>query len=136
VSVVAAWRCSPTPSTTSETRLPPSIPLWIAFAMSRHGSSHRFTFGFGRVEDLARVIVVLIIHFSAVVAAYQAVDRLLNPQPVALLWAVGAASLVGFIGNEAIFRIRVGGRSGSAALRTTGERGGQGILEAELGVGA
>ena len=99
-----------------------AIPLWIAFAMSRLGSSRRFTFGFGRVEDLAGVIVVLIILFSAVVAGYQAIDRLLNPQPVALLWAVAAASLVGFIGNEAvaIFRIRAGRQIGSAALVADG----------------
>jgi cation diffusion facilitator family transporter len=99
-----------------------ALPLWVAFAMSRLGSRRRFTFGFGRVEDLAGVIVVLIILFSAVVAGYQAIDRLLNPQPVALLWAVAAASLVGFIGNEAVavFRIRVGRQIGSAALVADG----------------
>jgi cation diffusion facilitator family transporter len=99
-----------------------ALPLWVAFAMSRLGSSRRFTFGFGRVEDLAGVMVVLIILFSALVAGYQAIDRLLNPQPVAMLWAVAAASLVGFIGNEAVavFRIRAGRRIGSAALVADG----------------
>jgi cation diffusion facilitator family transporter len=99
-----------------------ALPLWVAFAMSRLGSSRRFTFGYGRVEDLAGVIVVLIILFSAIVAGYQAIERLLNPQPVALLWAVAAASLVGFIGNEAVavFRIRAGRRIGSAALVADG----------------
>jgi cation diffusion facilitator family transporter len=58
-----------------------AVPLWIAFALTRLGASRRFTFGYGRVEDLAGVIVVLIILFSAMVAGYQAVDRLLNPQP-------------------------------------------------------
>lgn len=99
-----------------------AIPLWVAFALSRLGSSRRFTFGYGRVEDLAGVIVVLIILFSAVVAGYQAIERLLNPQPVAMLWAVAAASLVGFVGNEAVavFRIRAGRRIGSAALVADG----------------
>jgi cation diffusion facilitator family transporter len=99
-----------------------ALPLWVAFAMSRLGSSRRFTFGFGRVEDLAGVMVVLIILFSALVAGYQAVDRLVNPQPVEMLWAVAAASLVGFIGNEAVavFRIRAGRRIGSAALVADG----------------
>ena len=59
-----------------------AVPLWVAFALSRLGTSRRFPFGYGRVEDLAGVAVVLIILFSAGVAAYQAVDRLLNPQPV------------------------------------------------------
>jgi cation diffusion facilitator family transporter len=99
-----------------------AVPLWIAFALSRLGASRRFTFGYGRVEDLAGVIVVLIILFSAVVAGYQAVERIIHPQPVGLLWAVAAAALVGFVGNEAvaIFRIRVGRQIGSAALIADG----------------
>src|SRR5918995_3179071 len=99
-----------------------AVPLGIAFALSRLGVSRRFTFGYGRVEDLAGVVIVLIILFSAVVAGYQAIERLLNPQPVGLLWAVAAASLVGFIGNEAVavFRIRVGRQIGSAALEADG----------------
>ena len=99
-----------------------AIPLWIAFALTRLGASRRFTFGYGRVEDLAGVVIVLIILFSAVVAGYQAVERLINPQPVGFLWAVAAASLVGFMGNEAVavFRIRVGREIGSAALVADG----------------
>src|SRR5215208_4069859 len=99
-----------------------AVPLGIAFALSRLGASRRFPFGYGRVEDLAGVVVVLIILFSAVVAGYQAIERLLNPQPIGLLWAVVAASVVGFIGNEsvAVFRIRVGREIGSAALVADG----------------
>src|SRR5215217_1836042 len=99
-----------------------AIPLGIAFALTRLGSSRRFTFGYGRVEDLAGVIVVLIILFSAVVAAYQAVERLIDPQPIGMLWAVAMAALVGFAGNEAVavFRIRVGSQIGSAALIADG----------------
>jgi cation diffusion facilitator family transporter len=99
-----------------------AIPLWIAFALAQLGASRRFTFGYGRVEDLAGVIVVLIILFSAIVAAYQAVERLINPRPVELLGAVAAASLLGFIGNEAVavFRIRVGRQIDSAALVADG----------------
>jgi cation diffusion facilitator family transporter len=99
-----------------------AIPLGIAFALTRLGSSRRFTFGYGRVEDLAGVIVVLIILFSAVVAGYQAVERLIDPQPIGMLWAVAMAALVGFAGNEtvAVFRIRVGRQIGSAALVADG----------------
>src|SRR5215207_3840405 len=99
-----------------------AVPLWVAFALSRLGASRRFTFGYGRVEDLAGVVVVLIILFSAVVAGYQAVERIIHPQPVGLLWAVAVAALVGFVGNEAvaIFRIRVGRQIGSAALVADG----------------
>jgi cation diffusion facilitator family transporter len=99
-----------------------AVPLWVAFALARLGASRSFTFGYGRVEDLAGVVVVLIILFSAVVAGYQAIERLLSPQPIALLWAVAVASLLGFIGNEAVavFRIRVGRQISSAALVADG----------------
>lgn len=89
-----------------------ALPLWVAFLLARRPPSRRFPFGYGKAEDLAGVAVVLIILFSAVVAGYQAVDRLLNPEPIRLLWAVAVASLIGFVGNEAVavFRIRVGRR--------------------------
>lgn len=99
-----------------------AVPLWVAFALTRLGTSRRFTFSYGRVEDLAGVLVVLIILFSAMVAGYQAIERLINPQPVGFLGAVAAAALVGFLGNEtvAIFRIRIGRQIGSAALIADG----------------
>lgn len=99
-----------------------AVPLGIAFLLARLKPSRRFTFGYGRVEDLAGVLIVLTILFSAVVAGYEAVQRLLHPQPVAHLWAVVAASLIGFLGNEAVavFRIKVGKEIGSAALVADG----------------
>jgi cation diffusion facilitator family transporter len=67
-------------------------------------------------------MVVLVILFSAVVAGYEAIERLIHPQPVGLLWAVAVAGTVGFVGNEAVavFRIRVGRQIGSAALVADG----------------
>jgi len=99
-----------------------AVPLGIAFTLTRLGVSRRFTFGYGKVEDLAGVVIVLIILFSAVVAGYQAIERLMNPHPVGFLWVVAVASLVGFVGNEAVavFRIRVGREIGSAALVADG----------------
>jgi len=66
--------------------------------------------------------VVLIIACSAVIAGYEAITRLLHPQPVGLLGWVAAAGLVGFIGNEwvAVFRIRVGRAIDSVALIADG----------------
>lgn len=99
-----------------------AIPLWIAFSLARLKPTKRFSFGYGRVEDLAGVAIVLIILFSAVVAGYEAIDRLFHPRPVEYLWAVVAASVIGFLGNElvAVFRIRVGKEIGSAALVADG----------------
>ena len=86
------------------------------------GANHSFTYGLGRVEDLAGILIVLIILFSAIVAGYQAVDRLIHPQPVSHLGWLVAAGLIGFAGNEivAVFRIRIGRQMNSAALIADG----------------
>jgi len=99
-----------------------ALPLGIAFAFAKLRPTKRFTYGYGRVEDLAGMVVVLIILFSAIVAGYESVNRFFHPQEVTYLWAVVAASIVGFIGNElvAIFRIRVGKEINSAALIADG----------------
>ena len=98
------------------------IPLAIAFVFARRRPNRRFPFGYGRVEDLAGLAVVLTILSSAVVAGYQAIHRLLHPQAVTHLGAIVAASILGFLGNElvAIFRIRIGKEIGSAALIADG----------------
>lgn len=100
-----------------------SIPLWIAFALARRGASRRFTYGYGKTEDIAGVAIVLVIFASACVAAYQSVIKIINPQPMEYLGWVAAAAIIGFIGNElvAIFRIRVGKEIGSAALIADGQ---------------
>lgn len=99
-----------------------AIPLWIAFLFARVKPSKRFPYGLGRVEDLAGMIIVGIILFSAVVAAYQSIDRFIHPQPIEYLWAVVAASIIGFFGNEAVavFRIKVGKEINSVALIADG----------------
>src|SRR6266496_3871960 len=99
-----------------------AIPLWIAFSLARRQPSRRFTYGYGRVEDLAGVVIVLTILFSAALAGYESINRLLHPQSVEHLWAVAVASIIGFAGNElvAIFRIRVGKQINSAALVADG----------------
>ncbi len=100
-----------------------AIPLWIAFALDRKRPSKRFPFGYGRLEDLAGVAIILTILASAAVACWQSVDRLLHPREVTHLGAVAAASLIGFAGNElvALYRIRVGTRIRSAALVADGQ---------------
>src|SRR4029079_4813457 len=77
-----------------------AIPLGIAFLLGRRGATRRFTYGLGRVEDLAGLIIVITIAVSAVRAFYKAAQRFLHPQPVGFLWALMLASVVGFIGNE------------------------------------
>jgi cation diffusion facilitator family transporter len=99
-----------------------AVPLWIAFAMSNRAATRRYTYGFGRVEDLAGLFVVAMIAMSAIVAGYEAINRLIHPQPIENVGWVALAGLIGFIGNEwvALYRIRVGRRIGSAALVADG----------------
>ena len=99
-----------------------AIPLGIAFWFARKKPSEQFTFGYGRVEDLAGLAIVLTILASAIVAGYESIERLLHPQGISYLGAVIAASIIGFLGNEAvaIFRIRVGQEINSAALIADG----------------
>lgn len=99
-----------------------AIPLGIAFLFARKSPTRRFSYGFGRVEDLAGLAVVFTILVSAAVAFYAAVNRLMHPRPVTHLGAIIAASVVGFAGNElaALFRIRAGREIGSAALIADG----------------
>ncbi len=87
-----------------------------------HSSAPQADAGLGRVEDLAGIIIVLIILFSAIVAGYEAIDRLINPQAVSHLGWLAAAGIIGFLGNEAVavFRIRVGREINSAALVADG----------------
>jgi Cation efflux family len=62
------------------------------------------------------------IALSSVLAAYEAMHRLLHPQQVNHLWAVAGAAVIGFLGNELVarYRIRVGRQIGSAALVADG----------------
>lgn len=99
-----------------------AVPLWIAFALGAKPATRRYTYGFGRVEDLAGSFVVAMITMSAIIAGYEAIARLIHPQQIEHVGWVALAGLVGFIGNEwvALYRIRVGHRIGSAALIADG----------------
>ncbi|MGW7485725.1 cation diffusion facilitator family transporter [Streptomyces sp. NPDC054786] len=99
-----------------------AVPLGIAFVLGRRAANRRYTYGYGRAEDLAGIAIVLTIAASSALAAYEAVDRLLNPRDITHLWAVAAAAVIGFVGNEwvARYRIRTGRKIGSAALVADG----------------
>jgi cation diffusion facilitator family transporter len=99
-----------------------AVPLWIAFALGTKAATRRYTYGFGRAEDLAGLFVVAAIALSAIVAGYQAVVRLTHPEPIDHVGWVALAGVIGFLGNEwvALYRIRIGRRVGSAALVADG----------------
>jgi cation diffusion facilitator family transporter len=99
-----------------------AIPLWIAFLMAQRRPSKQFSYGYGRVEDLAGIVIVFIMLASGVMTAYESISRLLQPQEIHYLGAVALASLLGCTGNEVVarLRIRVGKEISSAALIADG----------------
>jgi cation diffusion facilitator family transporter len=99
-----------------------AVPLAIAFSLARRPATRRYTYGYGRAEDLAGVAIVVVIFLSSLAAAYEAVRRLASPGDVHHLFAVGVAGVLGFVGNEIVarYRISVGREIGSAALVADG----------------
>ncbi|MGI9017963.1 MAG: cation diffusion facilitator family transporter [Euzebya sp.] len=100
-----------------------SVPLWIAFALGRRAPTKRFTYGLGRLEDLAGIVIVLFIAASAVIAGWESVKALAQRTEYDNIGLVAAAGIIGFVGNEAVavYRTRIGRRIGSAALIADGQ---------------
>ena len=99
-----------------------AVPLLIAFRLARRPATKRYTYGYGRAEDLGGLFVIAMIALSGILAGGEAIDRLIHPRPVTHLWLVALTAVVGFTGNELVarYRIRVGRRIGSAALVADG----------------
>ena len=91
-----------------------AIPLGAAFLLGRRPATDRFPYGLHRSEDLAGIVIVLIIFFSGGYAIYEAISRFIHPEEPSHLWVLAIAGIVGFIGNEwvAEYRIRVGRQIG------------------------
>jgi cation diffusion facilitator family transporter len=89
-----------------------AIPLGLAFVLRSD-----------RAERWAGLAVVLAIFASACVAAYEAIDRLIDPEEVDRLGALAAAGVLGFAGNwwAALIRGRAGRRLHSPALIADGD---------------
>jgi cation diffusion facilitator family transporter len=89
-----------------------AIPLGIAFLLRSR-----------RAEGYAGLAVVFAIFVSAVVAAVEAVRRLIDPSPPDHLLALAFAGAVGVAGNyvAAIVRTRAGRQLDSAALIADGD---------------
>ena len=88
-----------------------AIPLGIAFFLRSF-----------RGEKIAGLFVVLAIFVSACVALYETILRFIHPQHLTHLWALAAAGVIGFIGNEIAARVRLRGgkRLSSPALIADG----------------
>ena len=99
-----------------------ALPIAVAFTLGRRAATRRYTYGYGRAEDLA-----------GLVSCWSSPRRRCSPatRPSAG-WPTRATSttsagspppaLIGFLGNELVarYRIRVGRQIGSAALVADG----------------
>lgn len=89
-----------------------AVPIGVAFLLRSPVAERR-----------AGYFVVAAIFVSALVAAGESIDRLLNPRDLVHLWALAGAGAIGFVGNEVAARIRTraGRRLDSAALIADGK---------------
>ncbi len=100
-----------------------AIPLWIAFAVGRRRPTRGYTYGFGRFEDVAGLLIVVAIGASAALIIWESVGRLFEPRLIDHIPWVIAAGLVGAAGNEFVarYRVKVGREIGSEALVADGQ---------------
>src|SRR5690606_9251512 len=100
-----------------------SIPLLLAFYLVRRIATRRYTYGFGRAEDIAGILIVVSIGFSAAYIFWESIQKLLNPQALTNLPWLAAAAVIGFLGNELVawMQIRVGKQIGSDAMIADGQ---------------
>ena len=99
-----------------------AIPLWLAFSLSQRLRNSRYTYGYGRAEDLAGSAIVALIFISAVEVYAQSIQKIIHPAAVSKLGWVAVAAGIGFLGNElaALLRLQAGRRIHSAALVADG----------------
>lgn len=99
-----------------------SIPLLIALYLARRVATRRYTYGYGKAEDVAGIIIVISIAVSAAIVFWESFQKFINPEPMTNLGWVAAAAIIGFLGNElvAVLEIRTGNKIGSAAMVADG----------------
>jgi cation diffusion facilitator family transporter len=99
------------------------VPLWVAFFFSRKKPTARYSYGYGKFEDLAGVMIVVLVLLSSVFSITRSFGKLLHPQIFLHPGWVALASVTGFLGNEAVafLRIRAGRRTGSVSLVADGQ---------------
>ncbi len=99
-----------------------SVPLWLAFVLAKRRVNRRYTYGYGRAEDIAGLLIVVSIAFSAAYILWESIQKFINPQPIAYPGWIALAAIVGFVGNElvAVMQIRTGRKIGSEAMVADG----------------
>jgi cation diffusion facilitator family transporter len=96
--------------------------LLFSFWLARRPATRRFPSGYGRIEDVATLLIVVVIVVTAALAAFESLLKLVQPEqyrsvPLSLL-----AAAVGVAANLAVsgYKVRVGRSIGSTALEADG----------------
>lgn len=99
-----------------------TLPLWIAFSLSRRRPNNEYPYGYHRAEDLAGIVILVFIALTAVLVGYESVRKLIAGNEVQNIYFAMAAGALSFLANEGIaqYRIRVGKQIASAALVADG----------------
>ena len=100
-----------------------TVALAIAFLLSRRAPTRRFPYGYHRTEDLAGLVVLLLVLASAVASAVTSVEHLVHRGPLQHPAVALASALFGFIGNEGVARYKSvsGRRLRSVSLEADGQ---------------
>ena len=99
-----------------------TLVLLVAFAVARRPATRRFTAGFGRVEDVATLVIIIVIVFTAAAAGFESLGRILSSEGYQNALPAMGAAIVGVIANLSVseYKVRVGRRIRSIALEADG----------------
>jgi cation diffusion facilitator family transporter len=100
-----------------------TLVLWVAFSVSQRQANRRYTYGYNRAEDLAGIVIVLVIIGTAIAGGWESVAKFVNGDHPTNIWIGIVGAVIGVIGNEAaaIYKIRVGREIHSVPLIADGQ---------------
>jgi cation diffusion facilitator family transporter len=96
--------------------------LLFAFSLARRPATRRFPSGYGRIEDVATLLIVVVIVVTGGIAAFESIRRLIVPATYGNVAFSVAAAAIGIVANVAVseYKVRVGRAIGSNALEADG----------------
>jgi cation diffusion facilitator family transporter len=96
--------------------------LLVSFSLARRPATRRFPNGFGRIEDVATLLIVVVVVVTSAVAGFESVQKLLTPGRYGGVAFSLVAAAIGAVANFAVsrYKIQVGRAIGSTALEADG----------------
>lgn len=96
--------------------------LLFAFRLAGRPATSRYPSGYGRIEDVATLLIVIVIVVTAAVAAVESALKLVHPESYHGIGFMLAAAAVGAVANLSVseYKVRVGRGIGSTALEADG----------------